>query len=412
MYVGKAKDLKRRVNQYFDRGIQDPKTIRLVSEIRGIQVIKTHSEFDALLLEARLIRKHNPKYNIIAKDDKSPLYLCISTDEQLPRITYVRKSSITQNPKRQYFGPFQSGKTIKKVMRQLRMIIPYCTQKVRDGKPCFYTHLGLCNPCPSVLTTSKDMQLIKLYQTHSKQISDILSGKSLTVLHDMEDRMKQLAAQNKFEEAEKEKHEIIKFRQLIDTHYDPLLYETGDSFLENIYETEMEQLHSVLLPYYPTLSLPVKIECIDISNTLGEFATGSLVVLVNGIPSHDTYRRFRIRLKNAPNDVAMIAEVLSRRLNHSEWPYPDLLVIDGGKGQVKSAKKVLVQNNAIIPVIGLAKRFENIIVPTGDKYKTIRLPANHRGLMLLERLRDESHRFALTYHRLLRRKNFGLTLSE
>jgi len=147
-----------------------------------------------------------------------------------------------------------------------------------------------------------------------------------------------------------------------------------------------------------------RIECIDISNIHGKHSTGSLVVLLNAIPSTSDYRRFKIRTKDAPNDTAMIAEVLRRRLKHTEWPYPQLLVVDGGKGQVAAAVTVL--GSLAIPVIGFAKRFEEIIVPMGSDWKIIRLPVSHKGLHLLQRIRDESHRFALRYHRLLRSRAF------
>jgi excinuclease ABC subunit C len=149
-----------------------------------------------------------------------------------------------------------------------------------------------------------------------------------------------------------------------------------------------------------------RIECIDISNTMGMYATGSLVVLIDGLPSNSDYRRFKIRTKEAPNDFAMVAEVLRRRLKHTEWDYPELLLIDGGKGQVGMAQKVLNEANVSIPIIGLAKRFEEIIVPVGDDWKTLRLPMSDKGLQMLMRIRDESHRFALRYHRLLRSRAF------
>lgn len=406
IYVGKAKDLKRRVRQYFAPDIEPgTKTAQLVARIHAIETLKTHSEFDALILEANLIRKFNPKYNIIAKDDKSPLYLSITLDEELPRVQFTRKSSIGLHPKRRIFGPFQSGRTLRQLLQQLRMIIPYCTQKKRDGTPCFYTHLHLCDPCPSQIAGMTDgpmrQKLITQYRTQIRRLAKILSGESLTIFHDLQKDMKTYAQHNQFEKAQAVKMSLERFSILLQTHYDPLFYTQGDTFLENVYESEMNELRTLLQPFYPTLGELHRIECIDISNTYGTFATGSLVVLIDGKSSTSDYRRFRIRTKDAPNDFAMIAEVVKRRMNHTEWPMPELLVIDGGKGQVHAARACCT-----VPVIGLAKRFEEIIIPMKNEFKILRLPVSSRALHALERVRDESHRFALRYHRLLRKKSF------
>lgn len=413
IYVGKAKDLKRRVSQYFSRvDAVGPKTATLVAQIVDIETIDTHSEFDALLLESQLIRSYNPKYNVIAKDDKSPIYVSISLDESLPRIVCVRKTGVIEMPKRLYFGPFQSTRTLRKLLRQIRMIIPYCTQKQRNGTPCFYTHIGLCDPCASVLSGLEESEikskLVTRYRANIRKIAAIFSGKSLEVLHDLERDMSTYAKEERFEEAAAAKRAIEGMRSLVRTHYDPALYVQSEAFVESVYESEMNELYQYLLPFYPSLSQIRKIECIDISNTQGTHATGSLVVLRDGRPNTDEYRRFKIRTKDAPNDFAMIAEVVSRRVKHVEWQFPDLLVIDGGKGQVKMAVAAMNAASVSIPVIGLAKRFEEIIIPDGDGFSVLRLPVSNKALHMLERLRDESHRFAITYHRSLRKKAFIL----
>lgn len=411
IYVGKAKDLKRRVRQYFASDIEPgSKTAQLVSRIETINHIETHSEFDALILEAKLIREYNPKYNIIAKDDKSPLYLEITMDEELPRLVFVRKSSISDIAKRIYFGPFQSGRVLRQVLRQLRGIIPYCTQKRRDGRPCFYTHLGLCKPCPSTIALMPEgeerKRMVREYRTNIRRLSRILAGESLELLHDLEREMYTLAQEQQFEMAQSIKLSIDRLSQLLQKHYDPSFYTQGDSFLEHVYDSEMQELREVLAPNYPQINELHRIECIDISNTLGEFATGSMVVLSEGKPDPSSYRRFRIKMKNKPNDFAMIAEVVRRRFRHTEWAFPDVFVVDGGKGQVSSARETLATLGIDIPLIGLAKRFEEIIVPTDDDFRVIQLPLSSRALHMLERIRDESHRYALKYHRLLRKKGF------
>lgn len=411
IYVGKAKDLKRRVTQYFSRDdAVGAKTLQLVSQIVSLETIDTQSEFDALILEASLIRKWNPKYNVISKDDKTPIYVSISMDEQLPRIECIRKTNIVEVPKRLFFGPFQSAGTLKKLLRQLRSIIPFCTQKKRNGSPCFYTHLGLCSPCASEIQGMPEgvdrTALVGQYRLQIRRIAAIFSGKSLDVLHDLEEDMKSYSNQQEYEKAQSTKRAVSFMRGMLKAHYDPALYVQSDSFVESVYEEEMQELTQKLLPFYPSISTVRRIECIDISNTQGTYSTGSLVVLQEGKSDTSGYRRFKIRTLEAPNDFAMIAEVISRRLGHPEWKFPDLLVIDGGKGQVRSAVSTMSRSGYSIPIIGLAKRFEEIIVPTANDFETIRLPVSSKALHMLERLRDESHRFALTYHRTLRKKAF------
>lgn len=411
LYVGKARDLKRRVSQYAQRDDAiGPKTALLVSQIATVETIETQSEFDAILLEADRIRTYQPKYNAIAKDDKSPLYVTFTVSEELPRILCLRKTSVVHKRGVRIYGPFQSGRTVRNLLRQLRSIAPYCTQKKRDGTPCFYTHLGLCNPCPSVIArmepgTSRK-RLVSAYRKNIYRLDGIFSGKSLNVLRGLEKEMNALAKKQRFEQAQETKLYVDRLKMLLAHHYDPNLYLADEGFLEDANRQELTALADSISPYIAGLTNLNRIECIDISNTFGAYATGSLVVLEQGRPSKRWYRRFKIRTLDAPNDFAMVAEVVRRRLAHTEWPYPNLLVIDGGKGQVSAAKNVLEQNKLTIPLIGLAKRFEEIVLPVTAGWKTIRLPRANRGLHVLERIRDESHRFALSYHRLLRKKGF------
>lgn len=421
----KAINLSKRVKQYFQReDAVGTKTPQLVSEITTIDTIETENEFDALLLEAKLIKQYQPKYNIIAKDDKSPLYVIMTMDEDLPRVLFGRKpkhlnidSQSEQITKKTtlYFGPFQSGKVARNLMRSLRQVVPYCTQKLRTGNKCFYTHLGLCDPCPSYISKLKDQivkeQLTKEYRKHMFRLRDILNGKAVKVIQDMEVDMQTLANKELFEEAASLRNQIAALRTLLSKRYDPSLYVQSDTMLEEIFQTERKELIHALQPYYPQISSLSRIECYDISNTMGTSATASMVVMTDGRIDKDEYRKFKIRTKEAPNDFAMMAEVLSRRFKHPEWEFPDLIVIDGGKGQVSSAQKALelvstTLKNEVnsIPIIGLAKRDEELIVPTSDGWKIIRLAFSNSGLKLLQRLRDEAHRFAITYHKLLRKK--------
>jgi len=396
LYIGKAKDLKKRVAQYFSRDdAVGEKTDRLVSQISRIETIQTVSELDALLLEAALIRQHRPKYNVVLKDDKSPLYILLTLSEPLPHVLTIRKNDLPAKIKSQdaLFGPFQSAGVVRSLLRALRHTIPYCTQKRRTGTPCFYAHIGLCDPCPSDKHTDA-----KVYRKNIFRLKNILSGKSNTVLKELEKDMNAFAKENRFEEAASLRNHIRNLYGMLAKRYDPVVYMRLGA-AEDIYATELAALEHVLGIHPLT-----RIECFDISNTSGTHATGSMVVLTDGKKDTDEYRRFRIRRKNTPNDFAMMKEVITRRFTHSEWPTPTLIVVDGGKGQLTAVKEVI----SGIPVIGLAKRFEEIIVPLpGNTWKVLRLDLTSPALHVLERIRDEAHRFAITYHRLLRKKAFG-----
>ena len=205
IYVGKAKDLKQRVAQYFvSSSILPLKTQHLVSQIKALETKEVANEFDALLLEAKLIRKYNPKYNIIAKDDKSPIYIKISKKELLPHVSLARKpKNHTDVGEAEYFGPFQSRTIAMQILRTLRASIPFCMQKRRTGNPCFYTQLHLCDPCPSTIETMEEGEekknLTYQYRLHVRRLLGVLSGSRDNVLLHMEQEMKTLSQKQEFE---------------------------------------------------------------------------------------------------------------------------------------------------------------------------------------------------------------------
>ena len=242
IYIGKAKDLKKRVSQYFQSDdAVGPKTQLLVSQIAKIETIETASELDALLLEAKLIRSHKPKYNVVLKDDKSPLYILLTISEQLPHVYTLRRSDL---PKRiplkdALFGPFQSAGVVRSLLRQLRHIIPYCVQKKRTGKACFYWHIGLCNPCPSEIaklpSSDEKNMLVHAYRTNIFRLKEILNGRSSTVLHALENDMKLAAQKNKFEDAALLRDHVRNLYGMLSRRYDPMLYVSSDAAVEDIY---------------------------------------------------------------------------------------------------------------------------------------------------------------------------------
>ncbi|MEK9143742.1 MAG: GIY-YIG nuclease family protein [Patescibacteria group bacterium] len=408
IYVGKAKNLQRRVRQYFGKkDTLNAKTQLLVKQIVTIDTIPTDSEFDAILLEAALIRAHQPKYNIIARDDKSPLYIAITKQEALPRILFERKHTIdaTGSPFQRalIIGPFQSNRIIRQLLRSIRRIVPYCLQKKRDGHACFYTHIGLCNPCPSVISKMPDSpwvrQAKKQYRRNILRVALLLTGKSYSVRLALEKEMMNYAASLAFEKAADIQRQLNALDMLLVHSFDPMIYVDHTSLPDDQGSTRLDELILVLKKKGVIIPSLGRIECIDISNISGVWATGSLVVFTKGVPDSREYRRFRIKLSGIPNDVAMIREVILRRFRHPEWPTPDLLVVDGGKPQVTAAQQSLSPN---IPIIGLAKRYEEIVIPNGSEFTIVRLARSNPALQLIQHIRDEAHRFAKHYHTHLR----------
>ena len=412
IYVGKARDLFRRVHQYFQKdNAVGLKTEQLVSEIRRIEIIPVTSEFDALLLEAKLIRHYLPKYNVISRDDKSPLYIAFTLAEELPRVLFLRKRelfTVTTNAKNAVYGPFQSAQALRSLLRQIRGAVPYCTQKTRNGKPCFYTHLHLCNPCPSSIAgmeKSKQRPLIRAYRQNIFRLQAIFDGKTSSVRRSYESAMMRSAKKLRFEEAAMYKKRLDTLYRISEYRYDPAIFlERGAS---DVYQEELDALFAAITPLFPQLTSLHRIECFDMSQLFGKQPVGSMTVAMDGRPEHAEYRRFKIRSTGTVSDTAMMREVIERRLRHTDWPDPDFILIDGGKPQLSVVGEVMKATGRTINFAGLAKREEELIVPVKDGYKTVRLPLSGKAIKVLERIRDEAHRFAITYHRLLRAKGNG-----
>jgi len=404
IYVGKAIDIQKRVKQYFINSFQlSKKTNQLVVSIASIDCIKTVSEFDAFLLESKLISAHQPKYNMIAKDDKSPVYIRIPFHDELPIITLVRKAEGN-------IGPFQSARVAKVILSNIRKIVPFCSQNIHNGKRCFYTHLGLCNPCPSEIVTlekSRRKALTHIYRKNIFLIKKVFEGKSIAVRLQMEKLMKTHSKNQEFEQAARLRDHIHHLDNLMQTHFDSSLYTTPSNDVEETLAKELKDLLVILSPYYPTLSKLQRIECIDISQVAGLHAVGSLVVLDCGRINTSLYRKFSIHDISHQNDLQMIQQVVKRRFKHAEWGYPDLLIVDGGKAQVSAAANILSEvEEGYIPVIGLSKRLEHIIVQDSGALKELHIPITRPGLHIILRIRDESHRFAHAYHVTKRKRAF------
>lgn len=365
LYIGKAANLKKRVKSYFLKANEE-RTERLLSEVKNIDYKLTDNTVEALILESQLIKKYQPKYNIREKDDKSFLYVLI-TPEKFPRVILIRGKEI-KKIKGKLFGPFTSASNIREALKIIRKIFPYnlhSQDKIPQNKPCFDYQIGLCpGTCLGIVPE-------KEYRKTIKNIELFLSGHKKEILKKLEKEMREAAQNLEFEKAEKIKKQIFALNHIQDVS---LISDEKIKFGESFY----------------------RIECYDISNISGQLSVGSMVVFLGDNPLKSEYKRFKIKTVKGINDFKMIEEVLRRRLKHKEWPMPDLILIDGGKGQVNVARSVLSKFKLNIPVLGIAKgpkRSKNEIIGEIPSWTT-------RDVLI--RARDEAHRFAINYHRKLR----------
>jgi excinuclease ABC subunit C len=374
----------------------------MVATAQEVRFEVLDSELEALLIEAELINLHQPIFNTLLKDDKSPLYLCI-TKAEFPRLLRLRKTELKHlAPKGTILGPFQSGYKLQEVLKLARKIFPWCNQGPpltgQSPKACFYYHLDLC---PGVCVGTISAQE---YQASMQELALFLKGKKRSVVTDLKLKLKQLVELEEYEKAAGVKSQLETIT-LVTSHQ----YKLGPelvlpSFNQTEIETGLNFLHKLLTDY---LAVPHeikldRIEGYDVSNTQGKQAAVSQVVLTAGQPNPSQYRLFNIRDLDTPNDYEMLKEALIRRQQHPEWGQPDLVVIDGGKGQVRAAMSVW---DWPARIIGIAKDPDRLVLPFWQKdklnYHLINLPANHPGLKLIAQLRDEAHRFAKNQHQKL-----------
>ena len=425
LYVGKAKDLKSRVSSYFvNSPLLGEKTKVLVSKIVTIKITIVESELEALLLEAFYIKKYTPKYNIKLTDNKSYIRIRITIKDKYPKVLLARREDDKNSV---YFGPYPSSSSVKLVLKTIRKVFPFQSVPNHANRICLYHHLGLC-PCPRIFDSP---ELEKSYKKNIRGIVRILEGESKKIMNELEKERDVLSKEEQYENALLVQKKIEALSLITTPFHRPVEYDVNPNLRVDIRQQELDGLKDVLNKQGGfALEKLERIECYDISNTQGTNATASMVVLTNGEIDKSQYRRFKIRKDGKPNDFAMMKEVLKRRLTHDEWNTPDLIVVDGGKGQISSALQSLALMGSTIPLVGLAKREETIVVPSdivkakakqsitlGKKeffatlqddeknFIEISLPKNSPSLHLVMRIRDEAHRFAITYHRKLRSKS-------
>ena len=522
IYVGKAKNLKRRVYSYFHKQHESPKTNILVSQIEKLEYIITDSEVEALILESHLIKQHKPKYNILLKDDKKYPYFLI-TDEDFPRIQVVRKKNLNPD-KGRFYGPYTDVGAMYATLDFLKRLFPLkqCKTPKFTNRPCLYYHIGKClAPCQGKVTPEEYQKLIQ-------QVELFLSGKQSELLKQIQVQMQKYAETEQFEKAAKmrdsyldlqktlERQKVVYENTKLNEDIIAVIYEDGilaivimmvregrlidkkdfTYFVDNVDKTEYFEIF--FRDYYTNLKLefpdriiskdleevgekelyqdwlkilsgkkvtisygkgkfkelyelalknatnllenaklkkmaqirndfnevgsylaeklqltnfPNRIECYDISHIQGTNTVASMVVFQNGLPKKTAYRKFKIKsTEGKPDDFLSMKEVLSRRLSRlgePKWEKPDLIIIDGGKGQLSSVMQIVEEmgvkvGKGGIDFVSLAKREEEVFLP--NQSDSILLPRDSNALYLIQRIRDEAHRFAITFHRDLRSK--------
>jgi excinuclease ABC subunit C len=388
VYIGKATSLKHRVLSYFQKDLPH-KTAKQMSEVKRIDFQETDSTVEAILLESRLIKKYSPIYNIKEKDDKSRIYVHISREE-FPRLYVLRETDLLEIKEKNpvLYGPFLSASSLETALELIRKIIPFRSCKKFPKKKCLYGYIGLC-PAPCEGRISKED-----YRKNIRMVRDFFEGKKSRVISSLNKEIKLFSKQKKFEEAAKVRDRLF----------------------------ALERLKQAFAIKQDNSTIFNRVEGYDISNISGVFAVGSMVVFIDGIPEKSEYRKFKIypvksrkagasigkadqkqfnRVKMGPDDVAMMRQVLERRFKHDDWDLPDLILIDGGKGQVGAAIQIIKENNLNIPVVGLAKG------PDRKKDEIITSKTLPRGeTTLFKQVRDEAHRFAKGYYEKLHRKEF------
>ncbi|MEM0465598.1 MAG: excinuclease ABC subunit UvrC [Candidatus Pacearchaeota archaeon] len=492
LYIGKAKDLKKRVLSYFQKPLEeyDSKTKALIKNIDTIDFIVTESEKESLILENNLIKKHSPKYNINLKDSKRYAYLEL-TNEDFPRLLIARQ----KKEEGKYFGPFTSAEKRDYILETLTRIFKIRTCKKFPKKPCLRYSINLCEaPCIGNISKEKYSKKIKL-------VESVLKGKIKRIIKFLNEKMKKESKSQNFEKALEIRNviqslEYLKERQRVERqkkyNEDIINYVIKDNLVylllfniykgtlnnkqEFVFEKTEDFFEEFLLQYYSENPIPKEIilphhidesmktylsykrgkkvkitvpdigdkkilldlvlknieivffsdteklealkkelnleetprviECFDVSHLSGTLQTGSMVQFRNGIPDKSNYRRFKIKSVNQIDDFAAIEEIVFRRyyrIKKEKLNLPNLIIIDGGRGQLNSALKALKKLNLNIPVISISKEFEEIYLPNINE--PLKLEKKNIALQLIQKIRDEAHRFAIYYNKLLRKKS-------
>jgi len=416
LYIGKAANIKKRLTSYFRKNASD-KVKLLRSEATQIEWTILGSEIEALIKESELIKRHHPKYNILMRDDKNYTYVGF-TKEEFPRIFTTHqpadsgKSPIAKRKSKRgkhtigadVIGPFTGAGDVKSVLRLLRRTFPYCTCNTPHRRPCLNAAIGRCHGYCCLMKADRTAQIAnrRSYRKGIRSIAAILSGRSKKLTAALKRDMRFASRTLHYERAALLRDQIVAIenifahRLLLSTYHRPQGY-------RGIIWNEIQKTLRTLFGTYRTFH---RAESYDISNISGTAATASMAVFVDGMPEKNEYRKFKIR-STGPDDYAMLKETLSRRLMHEEWTRPDLILIDGGKGQLRAVLPKIrpADPDRTIAVAGLAKREEELFIE-GAKFpmRLDRLPPAAAHFFM--HLRDEAHRFAKRYHHKLREMGY------
>lgn len=406
IYVGKAASLRKRVQSYFresTRRRSPPKLRSMVNSVADLEYVTTRNEAEALLLEGKLIKEYRPRFNVTLRDDKRYIMIRIYPQRDWPRFELCR---IRRDDGGWYAGPFTSSAAARAACDfvERRYGLRKCTPQVPDAdtyRHCLDDIIRQCSaPCIGRISRED-------YHTRVDEACAFLRGERPAVLHEVYDAMSQAADQKDFENAATLRDLYFMLRQIVARRVNV----TATRKSRNIdVQAALDELCELVQLPRP----PVWIEGYDISNISGTFAVGSMVCMIDGKPQRNRYRRFRVRTVEGSDDFRMMAEVIDRRfrdLKEKHAGFPDLVVLDGGLGQLHAARNALMKLDLEdVICISLAKKFEEIYV-TGSSRPLV-LSRASSALRLLQRLRDEAHRFALTYHRLLRQQKIRESLLD
>ena len=387
IYVGKAAVLKNRVRQYFQKSRKDVKTEALVREIFDTDWIVVDTEMDALFLESEMIKRYMPKWNILLRDDKTVSYVRISMQDEVPFLSYTRTP---MDDGAKYIGPFYGKQAVEKAVRSLRRIFPYYV-KPYTGKKTLDTDLGLT---PGVELGKCSPQG---YKRNLRKLIRYLEGDREKLLKELEKTMHDEAAKGNYELAAEARDQLFGLKEL-----KKKIVFSDKEFLDISSDQALLQLQKMLSLDKP----PRRIEGYDISHQSGENTVGSMVVFINGASARSEYRKFKVRSSKA-DDLKSLTEVISRRLRHTEWEYPDLIILDGSATQVNAILPLVAPHQ--IPLIGRDKSGDHsksagvkIFIP---EHGIVQVPSGSHIARLIARIDEEAHRFAITYHSLLKRKS-------
>lgn len=396
LYIGKAKSLRKRVRSYFINKAHLPKIDILMTKVDDIDYVETSTEVDALLLESHLVKKYKPRYNKELKDDKTFPLLKI-TAEKFPRIHITRNKS---DKKAAYYGPYTDAGLLRQAVALINALFPFRKCVKLPKTACLYYHIGQClAPC---IKPEVKMR----YDQVMDEVRSFLGGGKKTLVDYLNDRMQEAAAELRFEDAQFFKEQIDALSKLKKKRFQPRKPEAGIGLAATL---ELKR-------YLGVETLPEKIVCFDVSNIQGNEAVASRPAFYRELPDKMSYRRYKIKTVEGINDYAMMQEALGRMLTGikegRETFIPDVIMIDGGKGHLNAAYAVLAEHGfQSTCLISIAKRFETIykMKDAGGEMKPadLEIPPGSSALHLLQKVRDEAHRFAISYHRLLKEKNLG-----